>query len=191
MKLLCCLLCLGSMLLGGAEIMIHKPSLHLIGKRIVNRRTPQAPGSGVVTLEKVPELGYRFVFALQNTGKNIVKLATGFNFIRFVSEPGKNLFVLRLSHNIMSFKPKTGGNAFPLILPLESFRIVTLRPGEGTLLNVTCWIPEEKLRSGDKLVVEYSPRNFGRYDFMQLRVRSEAVELKLPGAVKKLAPVAI
>lgn len=191
MKLLCCFLCFVSLLLGGSEITVHKPSLHFIGKRIVNRRTPQAPGSGVATVERVPELGYRFVFALHNTGSNIVKLATGFNFIRFDSEPGKNLFVLRLSHNIMSFKPRTGGKAFPLILPLESFRIVTLRPGEGTLLNVKCWIPEEKLRSGDKMVVEYSPRNFGRYDFMQLRVRSEAAELKLPGRAKKLSPVVI
>ncbi|MBR2373880.1 MAG: hypothetical protein IKA87_06580 [Lentisphaeria bacterium] len=176
--------------LGGSEIMLHKPTLQYLGKRIVNRRT--SPGnSGVITMEKIPELGYRFIIALQNKGSNITRLATGFNHIRFDAEPGKNLFVLRLSHNLMSFKPGTGENAFPLILPVENFRIVTLHPGEGTMLNVTCWIPEEKLRSGDKLAVEYAPRNFKRYDFMQMRIRSEAIEFKFPVKNKKNTPVII
>ena len=190
MKRLFFMLFFTSLMVGGAEITLHKPALRFIGKRSVSR--PAAPpAGGVVTMEKIPELGYRFLIAIQNTGVNTVRLATGFNFIRFDAEPGKNLFVLRLSHNIMSFKPQAGQKAFPLILPSESFRVVTLRPGEGTMLNVSCWIPEEKLRSGDKMVVEYSPRNFGRYDFMQLRIRSEAVELKLPGTAKKIAPVII
>ena len=76
-------------------------------------------------------------------------------------------------------------------ITLEAFRIVTLRPKEGTLLNITCWIPESKVRPGDKLVIEYNPCNFGRYDFMQTKVRSLPMELKLPGAVKKVEPVMI
>lgn len=183
------LLMLSSFMLCGADIVIYKPALQLIGKRISHRRQ-SAPGSGVVRVEKVPELGYRFTFAMQNTSSNIVKLATGFNYIRFDAEPGKNRFVLRLSHRIMSVKPESG-KAFPLVMPLEAFRIVTLRPGEGTLLNVSCWIPEAKLRAGDKLVIEYAPVNFGRYDFLQLKVRSKAVDFKFPGAVKKVKPVVI
>ena len=141
-------------------------------------------------IEKVPELGYRFVFAIQNTGPNIVKLATGFNHINFAAEPGKNLFVLKLSHRIMSIRTESG-KVFPLVQPLEAFRIVTLRPGEGTLLNVTCWIPENKIRTGDKMAIEYAPANYGRYDFMQTRIRSQELELKLPQNVKKVEPVMI
>ena len=189
MKIIVLLLLLGGAVLNAAEIVIHKPTLQLMGKRIVPRKH-SAPGSGVVRIEKSAELGYRFILAIQNTGGNIVKLATGFNHIRFDAEPGKNQFVLKLSHRIMSVKPENG-NAFPLVQPLESFRIVTLRPGEGTLLNVTCWIPEAKLRAGDKLVIEYAPCNFGRYDFMQIRVRSKAVDFKFPSAAKKVTPVMI
>ena len=189
MKFLLLFVVLGSMILSGAEIVIHKPSLQLIGKRIASRNQP-IPGSGVSRIEKVPELGYRFVFAIQNTGPNIVKLATGFNHVRFDAEPGKNQFVLHLSHRIMSVKPESG-KAFPLVQPLESFRVVTLRPGEGTLLNVNCWIPENKLRAGDKLIIEYAPRNFGRYDVVGVKVRSKAVEFKFPEAVKKIEPVVI
>ena len=175
--------------LAGADIVIYKPTLQLVGKRIKHQRQSE-PGSGVVRVEKVPELGYRFIFAIQNTSGNIVKLATGFNHIRFDAEPAKNQFVLHLSHRIMSVKTGSG-KSFPLVQPLESFRIVTLRPGEGTLLDVTCWIPEGKLRSGDKLIIEYAPRNFGRYDFMHLNVRSQAVDLKFPEKVKKADPVVI
>ena len=189
MRFLLFLLLLGSVALHGADILIHTPSLQLIGRRTVNRRTA-FPGGGA-TVEKVQELGYRFVFAIQNTGGSIVKLATGFNHIRFDAEPGKNQFVLHLSHRIMSVKPASGKPAFPVILPLENFKIVTLRPGEGTLLNITCWIPESKIREGDDLVIEYAPRNFGRYDFVQMKVRSKPVKFKLPGSVKKVTPVVI
>jgi hypothetical protein len=189
MKFLLLFVFLGALTLCGADIVIHKPTTQLLGKRIVSRRQPIA-GSGVARVEKVPEIGYRFVFAIQNTSANIVKLATSFNHIDFTSEPGKNLFVLKLSHRIMSVKPESG-KAFPLVQPLEAFRIVTLRPGEGTLLNVSCWIPESRLRAGDKFAIEYAPANYGRYDFMQLKIRSQAVELKLPGEVKKISPVMI
>ena len=189
MKLLLCFLLLGTVSLSGADILIHKPLVQFIGKRVITR--PQStPGSGVVRTEKVPEVGYRFIFAIQNTSGNIVKLATGFNHINFKNEPEKNQFVLQLSHRIMSIKPESG-DAFPLVQPLEAFRIVTLRPKEGTLLNITCWIPESKARPGDKLVIEYNPCNFGRYDFMQTKVRSLPMELKLPGTVKKVEPVMI
>lgn len=189
MKIFLLFLMLGSFMLSAADIVIYKPTLQLIGKRITSRRQSE-PGSGVVRVEKVPELGYRFIFAIQNTSGNIVKLATGFNHVRFDAEPGKNQFVLHLSHRIMSVKPESG-KAFPLVQPLESFRVVTLRPGEGTLLNVNCWIPENKLRAGDKLVIEYAPQNFGRYDFVGLKVRSKAVEFKFPETVKKIEPVVI
>ena len=189
MKIIAVLLLLGGVMLNAADIVIYKPTLQLIGKRTVPRKV-SAPGSGVVRVEKITELGYRFIFAIQNTSGNIVKLATGFNHIRFNAEPGKNQFVLGLSHRIMSVKVDNG-KAFPLVQPLESFRIVTLRPGEGTLLNVNCWIPEGKIREGDKLVIEYAPCNFGRYDFMQIRVRSKAVEFKFPSAEKKVTPVMI
>ena len=189
MRFLLFLLLLGSVALHGADILIHTPSLQLIGRRTVNRRTA-FPGGGA-TVEKVQELGFRFVFAIQNTSSNIVKLATGFNHSSFESEPGKNQFVLHLSHKLMSIKPASGEKAFPLIQPLESFRIVTLRPGEGTLLNITCWIPVGKIRTGDKLVIEYAPNNFGRYDFMQLKVHSKAVEFKLPETKEKVTPVVI
>ena len=181
---------LGSMVASAADICVYTPSLQLMGKRSVNRRNG-VPGSGIVTVEKVQELGYRFVFAIQNTGNNTVKLATGFNHIRFDAEPGKNQFVLHLSHRIMSVKPASGKPAFPVILPLENFKIVTLRPGEGTLLNINCWIPEGKIRQGDKLVIEYAPCNFKRYDFVQMKVRSKPVQFKLPEAVKKVTPVVI
>ena len=189
MKLLLCFLFFGTMVLSGADIVIHKPLVHFMGNRISSRQQ-SVPGSGVVRSERVPEVGYRFVFAIQNTSGNIVKLATGFNHINFKNEPEKNQFVLQLSHRIMSVKPESG-DAFPLVQPLEAFRIVTLRPREGTLLNITCWIPESKVRQGDKLVIEYNPCNFGRYDFMQTKVRSLPMELKLPGAVKKVDPVMI
>ncbi|MBR7139065.1 MAG: hypothetical protein IKD44_05930 [Lentisphaeria bacterium] len=190
MKMTILFMLLAGAMLGAAEnIVIYKPTLQLIGKRVVPRRHSEA-GSGVVRVEKIPELGYRFVFAIQNTSGNIVKLATGFNHVRFDAEPGKNQFVLHLSHRIMSVKTECG-KAFPLVQPLESFRIVKLRPGEGTLLNVTCWIPESKLRAGDKLVIEYAPQNFGRYDFMHLKVRSKAVDFKFPGTAKKVEPVVI
>ena len=179
MKIIAVLLLLGGVMLNAADIVIYKPTLQLIGKRTVPRKV-SAPGSGVVRVEKITELGYRFIFAIQNTSGNI----------RFNAEPGKNQFVLGLSHRIMSVKVDNG-KAFPLVQPLESFRIVTLRPGEGTLLNVNCWIPEGKLREGDKLVIEYAPCNFGRYDFMQIRVRSKAVEFKFPSAEKKVTPVMI
>ena len=189
MKFIAAFLVLGCVMLNAAEIVIYKPTLQLIGKRNVPRRQ-SVPGSGVVRVEQVPELGYRFIFAIQNTSGSIIKLATGFNHIRFNAEPGKNQFVLGLSHRIMSVKVENG-KAFPLVQPLESFRIVTLRPGEGTLLNVSCWIPEAKLREGDKLVIEYAPCNFGRYDFVQTKVRSKAVDFKFPGAAKKVEPVVI
>lgn len=190
MKFLLFFLFLGSMALHAAEIVIHTPALQFIGQRTINRRS-NIPGSGVAAVEKVQEQGYRFIFAIQNTSGNIVKLATGFNHTRFEAEPGKNQFVLYLSHRVMSIKTASGKGAFPLIQPLENFRIVTLRPGEGTLLNVTCWVPEGKIRTGDKLVIEYAPCNYGRYDFMQLKVRSAAVEFKLPAAPQKVTPVVI
>lgn len=190
MKYLLFLFFLGAAVLSAAEVVIHKPSCQFIGKRAVNRRS-SAPGSGVVRVEKVTEAGYRLVFAIQNTSGNQVKLATNFNHVRFESEPRNNSFVLRLSHRLMSVKPESGAKAFPIIQPLESFRIVALRPGEGTLITVTCWTPEGKIRSGDKVIVEYAPRNFGRYDFMQMRIRSAAVELKIPEKPKKMTPVEI
>lgn len=180
----------GALSLAGADIMVYKPTVQLIGKRNVNRRQ-SAPGSGVVRVEKVTELGCRFIIAIQNRSANIVKLATGFNHVRLDAEPRNNCFVLHLSHRILSVKPVSGAKAFPVIQALESFRIVTLRPGEGTLLNVTCWVPDGKIRRGDKLVVEYAPCNFGRYDFLQLKVRSEPAEFKVPGKAKKVDPVMI
>ena len=190
MKFILSLLVLGAMALQGAELVLHKPSLQFAGKRTVSR--PSSLGGGVVNVEKVQELGLRFIFALQNTGSNTIKVATaGFNNIRFESEPGKNQFVLLLSHRNVLVKASAAEKPFPVIRPLEDFRIVTLRPGEGTLLNVSCWIPENKLRAGDKLVIEYAPQNFGRYDFMRLKVRSKAVEFKFPEAVKKIEPVVI
>jgi hypothetical protein len=117
MKFLLLFVFLGALTLSGADIVIHKPTTQLLGKRIVSRRQPIA-GSGVARVEKVPEIGYRFVFAIQNTSANIVKLATSFNHIDFTSEPGKNLFVLKLSHRIMSVKPESG-KAFPLSSPLR------------------------------------------------------------------------
>ena len=190
MRIFLFVLLLGSMALQGADIMIHTPSLQLVGTRTVNRRR-NIPGSGVSTVEKVREQGFRFIFVIQNTSPNVVKLATGFNHIRFDPEPGKNQYVLHLSHRLMSIKTAPDKPGFPLIQPLESFRIVSLRPGEGTLLNVTCWVPEGKVRTGDKLVVEYAPSNHGRYDFMKLKVRSKAIEVKLPGAPKTVTPVVI
>ena len=177
------------MALQGAELVLHKPSLQFAGKRTVSR--PSSLGGGVVNVEKVQELGLRFIFALQNTGSNTIKVATaGFNNIRFESEPGKNQFVLLLSHRNVLVKASAAEKPFPVIRPLEDFRIVTLRPGEGTLLNVTCWIPDGKLRPGDELIIEYAPANLGRYDFHQLKVRSLPVVFKLP-AVKKAESVVI
>ena len=177
------------MVLQGADLVLHKPSLQFVGKRTVSR--PSSLGGGVVNVEKVQELGLRFIFALQNTGSNTIKVATaGFNNIRFESEPGKNQFVLLLSHRNVLVKASAAEKPFPVIRPLEDFRIVTLRPGEGTLLNVTCWIPDGKLRPGDELIIEYAPANLGRYDFHQLKVRSLPVVFKLP-AVKKAESVVI
>ena len=189
MKFILSLLVLGAMALQGAELVLHKPSLQFVGKRTVSR--PSSLGGGVVNVEKVQELGLRFIFALQNTGSNTIKVATaGFNNIRFESEPGKNQFVLLLSHRNVLVKASAAEKPFPVIRPLEDFRIVTLRPGEGTLLNVTCWIPDGKLRPGDELIIEYAPANLGRYDFHQLKVRSLPVVFKLP-AVKKAESVVI
>lgn len=189
MKFILSLLVLGAMALQGAELVLHKPSLQFAGKRTVSR--PSSLGGGVVNVEKVQELGLRFIFALQNTGSNTIKVATaGFNNIRFESEPGKNQFVLLLSHRNVLVKASAAEKPFPVIRPLEDFRIVTLRPGEGTLLNVTCWIPDGKLRPGDELIIEYAPANLGRYDFHQLKVRSLPVVFKLP-AVKKAESVVI
>ena len=189
MKFILSLLVLGTMVLQGADLVLHKPSLQFVGKRTVSR--PSSLGGGVVNVEKVQELGLRFIFALQNTGSNTIKVATaGFNNIRFESEPGKNQFVLLLSHRNVLVKASAAEKPFPVIRPLEDFRIVTLRPGEGTLLNVTCWIPDGKLRPGDELIIEYAPANLGRYDFHQLKVRSLPVVFKLP-AVKKAESVVI
>lgn len=190
MRSLLAFLLLSAFALCAEDITVHTPTMQFIGQRTVNRRNA-IPGSGVATVEKVRELGYTFTVALQNTSSNIVKLATGFNHIRFDAEPEKNQFVLRLSHRLLSMRPAGQKQKFLLILPMESFRIVTLRPGEGTLLSVTCWIPAGKVRSGDKLVIEYAPTNFGRYDFMQLKVRSKSVVLKLPTQTKKITPVVI
>ena len=178
------------MALQGADIVLHKPTLQFVGKRTVSR--PSALGGGVVNVEKVQELGLRFIFALQNTGANTIKIPTaGFNNIRFESEPGKNQFVLLLSHRNVLVKAAASQKPFPVIRPLEDFRIVTLRPGEGTLLNVTCWIPDGKIRPGDELVIEYAPANLGRYDFHQLKVRSLPVVFKLPAAPQKVENVVI
>ena len=183
MKFILSLLVLGAMTLQAADLVLHKPSLQFVGKRTVSR--PSALGGGVVNVEKVQELGLRFIFALQNSGTNTVRIATaGFNNIRFESEPGKNQFVLLLSHRNVLVRTAASKKPFPVIRPLEDFRIVTLRPGEGTLLNVTCWIPEGKIRPGDEFVIEYAPANLGRYDFHQLKVRSLPVVFKLPAAKK-------
>ena len=190
MKYFLFLLFCGALGLAGADIVVYKPTVQLIGKRSVNRPR-SAPGSGVVRVEKVTESGYRFVIAIQNKSGNMAKLATGFNHVRFDADPRNNCFVLHLSHRILSAKPVSAEKAFPVIQPMESFHIVTLRPGEGTLLNVTCWVPEGKIRDGDKLVVEYAPCNFGRYDFLQLRVRSAPAEFKMPAKAKKADPVLI
>jgi hypothetical protein len=96
-----------------------------------------------------------------------------------------------LGHRILQVRVGPGAKPFPLIQPSENFQIVTLRPGEGTLINALLWIAEGKLRSGDKLVIEYAPRNFGRYDFQQLKVRSLPVEFKWPVKDKTAAPVEI
>lgn len=190
MKLLLFVFLLGGMMLSGAEIVLYKPVIQLAGKRIANKRTA-IPGSGIATFEKVPEAGLRFIFYMQNKSGNIVRLATRFNHVSFESEPGKNQFVLHLSHRIIQIRTEPGAKPFPLIQPAENFQIVTLRPGEGTLINALLWIPEGKLRSGDKLVVEYAPRNFGRYDFQQLKVRSLPVEFKWPVKDKAVTPVEI
>ena len=190
MKFFLSLLFLGTMTLQGAEIVLHQPTLQFVGKRTVSR--PSSLGGGVVNVEKVQELGLRFIFALQNTGPNTVKVATaGFNNIRFEAEPGKNQFVLLLSHRNVLVKAAASQKPFPVIRPLEDFRIVTLRPGEGTLLNVTCWIPDGKIRPGDELIIEYAPANLGRYDFHQLQVRSRPVVFKVPAPVKKAESVVI
>ena len=69
MKMTILFMLLAGAMLGAAEnIVIYKPTLQLIGKRVVPRRHSEA-GSGVVRVEKIPELGYRFVFAIQNTNR--------------------------------------------------------------------------------------------------------------------------
>lgn len=190
MKLLLFVFLLGGLTLSAAEIVLYKPVIQLAGKRISNKRTA-IPGSGIVSVEKVPEAGVRFIFYVRNKSGNILRLATRFNHVRFESEPGKNQFVLQLSHRILQIRPEPGAKPFPLIQPVEAFQIVTLRPGEGTLINALLWLPEGKLRSGDKLVIEYAPRNSGRYDFLQMTVRSTPVEFKWPVKNKAVAPVEI
>jgi len=185
MKLLGILLFSGALLLPAGDIRILRPGLQLLGRRV---RTVKDAG---VNGERVTELGYVCTFILRNTGGQTVKLATGFNAVVFRPEPGKNLFVLSLSHRMISVKVRKEEAPFPLILPGESFRLVTLRPGEGTLLTVNCWIREDKLRPGDRFVIEYAPRNFRRYDFLEVKLRSEPLELKIPAPGKKVTPVAI
>ena len=176
----------GALALSAGEVVLLTPELKLVGRRV---RTKPAPAG--VPGERVTELGYTASFILRNTGVNTVKLATGFNSITFLPEPGSNLFVLKLSHRLVSVKLPREKAPFPLILPRENFRIVTLLPGVGTLLSVSCWIPEEKLRSGDRFVIEYAPRNLRRYDFQEMKLRSLPMEFKFPQAAKKVSPVAI
>ena len=125
MKFIAAFLVLGCVMLNAAEIVIYKPTLQLIGKRNVPRRQ-SVPGSGVVRVEQVPELGYRFIFAIQNTSGSIIKLATGFNHIRFNAEPGKNQFVLGLSHRIMSVKVENG-KAF--LLNFNNYKVIVTLNG--------------------------------------------------------------
>ena len=176
----------GAFVLAADEVVFLTPELKLVGRRI--RTKPTVPG---VPGERFTELGYTASFVLRNTGVNTVKLATGFNSITFLPEPESNLFVLKLSHRLVSVKLPQEKAPFPLIQPRENFRIVTLLPGEGTLLSVTCWIPEEKLRSGDMFVIEYAPRNLRRYDFQEMKLRSKPLEFKFPSAVGRTPPVAI
>ena len=176
----------GAFVLSAGEVVFLNPELKLLGRRA--RMKPTAPGAPG---ERITELGYTASFILRNTGVNTVKLATGFNSIAFLPEPGGNLFVLKLSHRLVSVKLRQEQAPFPLILPRENFRIVTLHPGEGTLLTVSCWIPEEKLRPGDRFVIEYAPRNLRRYDFQEMKLRSAPMEFKFPPPVKKITPVAI
>jgi len=176
----------GAFVLSAGEVALLTPELKLLGRRV--RTKPTAPGAPG---ERVTELGYSASFILRNTGVNTVKLATGFNSIAFQPEPESNLFVLKLSHRLISMKFREEKAPFPLILPRESFRIVTLLPGEGTFLTVSCWIPEEKLRPGDRFVIEYAPRNLRRYDFQEMTLRSKTMEFKFPPPVKRVAPVAI
>ena len=176
----------GAFVLAADEVVFLTPELKLVGRRI--RTKPTAPG---VPGERFTELGYTASFILRNTGVNTVKLATGFNSITFEPEPGSNLFVLKLSHNLVSVKLKQEQAPFHLILPREAFRIVTLLPGEGTFLTVSWWIREEKLRPGDRFVIEYAPRNLRRYDFQEIKLRSRPMEFKFPSAVRRTPPVAI
>ena len=176
----------GAFVLSAGEVALLSPELKLVGRRV--RTKPAPPG---VPGERVTELGYTASFILRNTGVNTVKLATGFNSIVFLPEPGSNLFVLKLSHRLVSVKLPQEKTPFPLILPRENIRIVTLLPGEGTLLTVSCWIPEEKLRPGDRFVIEYAPRNLRRYDFQEMKLRSLPMEFKFPPAVRRTPPVAI
>ena len=176
----------GALALSAGEVSLLNPELKLLGRR--TRMKPTAPGAPG---EKVTELGYTASFILRNTSVNTVKLATGFNSITFLPEPENNRFVLKLSHRLVSVKLRQDAAPFPLIQPRENFRIVTLLPGEGTLLTVSCWIPEEKLRPGDRFVIEYAPRNLRRYDFQEMKLRSLPMEFKFPPAVKRVAPVAI
>ena len=176
----------GAFTLSAGEVVLLTPELKLAGRRV--RTKPAPPG---IPGERIPELGYTASFIIRNTGVNTVKLATGFNSITFLPEPGSNLFVLRLSHRLVSVKLPQEKAPFPLILPRENFRIVTLLPGEGTLLSVSCWIPEEKLRPGDRFVIEYAPRNLRRYDFQEMKLRSLPMEFKFPRTVGRTPPVAI
>ena len=176
----------GAFVLSAGEVVFLNPELKLLGRRV--RMKAAVPGAPA---ERVAELGYAASFILRNTGVNTVKLATGFNSIAFLPEPKGNLFVLKLSHRLVSVKLRPDQTPFPLILPAESFRIVTLLPGEGTLLTVSCWIPEEKLRPGDRFVIEYAPRNLRRYDFQEMQLRSGPMEFKFPPAARKVSPVAI
>ena len=176
----------GAFVLSAGDVVLLTPELKLTGRRV--RTKPTAPGAPG---ERITELGYSASFILRNTGVNTVKLATGFNSITFQPEPESNLFVLKLSHHLVSVKLRREKEPFPLILPRETFRIVTLLPGEGTFLTVSCWIPEEKLRPGDRFVIEYAPRNLRRYDFQEMKLRSKPLEFKFPPAVKRVAPVTI
>ena len=176
----------GAFVLSADGVVLLTPELKLTGRRI--RTKPTAPGAPG---ERITELGYSASFILRNTGVNTVKLATGFNSIAFQPEPGSNLFVLKLSHRLVSVKLPQEKAPFPLILPRENFRVVTLLPGEGTLLTVSWWIPEEKLRPGDRFVIEYAPRNLRRYDFQEMKLRSKPMEFKFPPAVRRTPPVAI